>query len=291
MKFALVTAAAARDLDEDLPLLTAALAKRDVAVDVVDWDDANARWGSYDAVVVRSPWDYAPRRDAFVEWARGVGSPLFNSAEVLAWNTDKRYLQHLATSGVAITPTLFVAPGESVTLRGGEIVVKPTISGGAKDTARYMESERAQAKAHVQALNAAGRTAMIQPYMVSVDARGETALLFFGGVFSHSITKGALLTRGAGFVEGLFAKERVVTRAPTAAERALAEAALDAVPMGRSALAYARVDVVLGDDGAPMVLELELTEPSVFLGHSEGAADRFADALLAHAIKARDNRT
>ena len=91
--------------------------------------------------------------------------------------------------------------------------------------------------------------------------------------------------------EGLFAKERIVTRAPTAAERAVAEAALDAVPMGRSALVYARVDLVLGDDGAPMVLELELTEPSVFLGHSDGAADRFADALLAHAIKARDNRT
>ncbi len=287
MKIALVTAAEARTLDEDLPPLVAALVERGAAVDVPVWDDPSAAWDGYDAVVVRSTWDYAPRRDAFVAWARGVGSPLFNGADVLAWNTDKRYLEHLAARGVAVTPTHFVAPGDRAegaptmaTFLEREIVVKPSISGGAKDTARYLPGERARALAHVARLVDAGRTAMVQPYQTSVDARGETALLFFGGAYSHAITKGPLLARGAGLVEGLFAEERISVRAPTGAERAVAEAALDAVPMRRKNLAYARVDVVLGEDGAPMVLELELTEPSVFLGYAPEAAGRFADTIL-----------
>jgi glutathione synthase/RimK-type ligase-like ATP-grasp enzyme len=291
VKIALVTATEARAVDADLPPLVAALAERGAAVDVQVWNDPKAAWDGYDAVVVRSTWDYAPRRDAFVAWAESVRAPLMNGADVLAWNTDKRYLEHLAAQGVPVTPTRFVAPGDlphdAPTTPEGEIVVKPTISGGAKDTARYLPGEWTRALAHVARLNAAGRTAMVQPYQASVDARGETALLFFGGVFSHAITKGALLVRGAGMVDGLFAPEQVAARAPTDAERGLAEAALDAVPMGRRNLAYARVDVVLGGDGAPLVLELELTEPSVFLDYDAGAAGRFADAILAGAARAR----
>jgi glutathione synthase/RimK-type ligase-like ATP-grasp enzyme len=294
VKIALVTATEARALDADLPPLVAALATRGAAVDVPVWDDMAASWDGYDAIVVRSTWDYAPRRDAFLAWARGVGSPLFNAADVLAWNTDKRYLEHLARHGVAVTPTTFVAPGDlpkdAPTLPSGEIVVKPAISAGAKDTARYLPAERVKALEHIARLVGEGRTAMVQPYQASVDARGETALLFFGGVFSHAATKGALLTRGAGLVEGLFAEERIDARTATAAERAVAEAVLDAVPMGRARLVYARVDLVLGDDGAPMVLELELTEPSVFLAQAEGAAGRFADAILAAARETRGAR-
>ena len=291
MRIALATATEARALDEDLPPLVAALAERGAAVDVWAWDDPNAAWDDRDAVVVRSTWDYAPRRDEFVAWARRVRSPLMNGADVLAWNTDKRYLEHLAAHGVAVTPTRFVAPGDlpenAPTTPEGEFVVKPTISGGAKDTARYLPGEWMKALEHIARLTAAGRTAMVQPYQASVDARGETALLFFGGVFSHAITKGALLKRGAGPTEGLFAPETVAARAPTSTERGIAEAALDAVPMGRKNLAYARVDVVLGGDGAPMVLELELTEPSVFLRYEPTAAARFADAILAGAARAK----
>ena len=286
-KIALVTAAEAVSLDQDLPPLTQALTARGAEVDVVVWDDPKAVWSGYDAVVVRSTWDYAPRRDELVAWARRVSSPLHNPARVLAWNTDKRYLADLARKGVPVTPTAFVAPGEAAVFPEHEVVVKPTISGGAKDTARYLPAEHAAARAHVERLTAAGRTAMVQPYLASVDARGETALLYFGGVFSHAITKGALLKRGAGLVEGLFAEETVATRTPTDAELRVAEAALDAVPAevgGRGALLYARVDLVLGDDGAPMVLELELTEPSVFLPYAEGAAARFATAILARAV-------
>jgi glutathione synthase/RimK-type ligase-like ATP-grasp enzyme len=281
VKIALVTAAQARDLDQDLPPLRAALERRGVRAEPIVWDDAAARWAEWDAAVVRSTWDYAPRRDAFVAWARALPVRLINAPDVLAWNTDKRYLAELAARGVPITPTTWIGPSdEEIDLPAGEIVVKPAVSAGARDTARYGAGERDAARAHVQRLVSARRVAMVQPYQSAVDEHGETGLVFFGGTFSHAIRKAPILRRGAGLVEGLFATEDIQPRAPSAKERAVAEAVLDAVPAGRASLAYARVDLVKGDHGDPLLLELELTEPSVFLRHAEGSADRLAAAIL-----------
>jgi glutathione synthase/RimK-type ligase-like ATP-grasp enzyme len=278
----LVTASAARHLDEDLPALAAALDALGVEPAIVVWDDARVDWTGFDLAVVRSTWDYVPRRDAFVAWARGVPR-LANPADVVAWNTDKRYLRDLAGAGIAVTPTTWVEPRDSARLPDGEIVVKPAVSAGANDTARYAANERARAEEHIARLQREGRTAMVQPYVSSVDAHGETALLFFGGAYSHAIRKGPILSASRTDVEGLFAREDIASREPSAAERALAERALDAVPGGRGALLYARVDVILGEGGTPMVLELELAEPSVFLAFDGGAAGRFARAIAERA--------
>ena len=277
-RVALVTATAARHLDEDLPPLCRALGDAHLEHDIVVWDDRSVDWASFDLVVLRSAWDYAERRDAFVAWARAVPR-LANPPEVIAWNTDKRYLRDLARDGVAVTPTTWIEPGDSITLPDGDIVVKPAVSAGARHTARYLPDAHAHAREHVRGLQRRGRTTMVQPYLSRIDEHGETALLFFGGVFSHAVRKGPILVPGAAVVEGLFAKEDISPREPTEAERALAERTLDSVPGGRDALLYARVDVAPGIDGAPLVLELELTEPSVFLAHAPGAAGRFARAI------------
>jgi glutathione synthase/RimK-type ligase-like ATP-grasp enzyme len=280
LRVALVTATGARHLDEDLPPLLAALEGVGAAPEIVVWDDVALDWRAFDVAVLRSAWDYAPRRDAFVAWARALPVPLMNGADVVAWNTDKRYLADLAARAVPITPTVWIAKGEPIRVPcERETVVKPAVSGGAMDTARYPAGARAEAEAHVRRLHAEGRVAMVQPYQAAVDVDGETALVFFGGVFSHAVRKGPILVPGTALVEGLFAQETIEPRAPSARERQVAEQALDAVPTsvgGRRGLLYARVDVVPGADGAPLVLELELTEPSVFLLHAPGAADRFA---------------
>jgi hypothetical protein len=116
---------------------------------------------------------------------------------------------------------------------------------------------------------------MIQPYLPSVDTDGETALLWLGGDFSHAVGKGPPLRPGAEPVEGLCAEATISARTPSADELAVAESVLDAVPGGPDGLLYARVDLVAGPDG-PLVLELELTEPSLFLGYEPGAAPRLA---------------
>ena len=125
---------------------------------------------------------------------------------------------------------------------------------------------------------------LLQPYLASVDARGETALIHFDGQFSHAIRKGALLLRGDGPTQALFAPEQISARVASEAERALAARAIAAIPFD-GALAYARVDLIHDADGAPRLLELELTEPSLFFAHGAGSAQRFAQVLLARAAR------
>lgn len=124
---------------------------------------------------------------------------------------------------------------------------------------------------------------MIQPYLSAIDTAGETALVFLGGRYSHAIRKGALLTGPDVGVEGLYREEEIAPREPSAAERAVAERVLDAVPFDRASLLYARVDLIPDAAGVPVLLELELTEPSLFLAHAAGAPERLAEAVAAGA--------
>ncbi|MEU8660074.1 ATP-grasp domain-containing protein [Actinoplanes philippinensis] len=285
-RVALVTCAAFPDLwDDDQPLRDA-LRERGAVVDVVRWDDPEADWAGYDLTVIRSPWDYTDRAAAFVAWARSVPR-LANPGDIVVWNTDKRYLGDLAASGIPIIPTEYVGPGQTwAPPADGEWVVKPTVSAGSRDTARYLlPGQLAEATAHVARLTAAGRTAMIQPYLSAVDTDGETAVLCLPDgagelTFSHGIRKGAMLTvRGDVTVD--IESERITPRTPSPAELELAARVLDAVPGGPKQLLYARVDLIPGPDGTPHLIELELTEPSLFLRTAPGAAERLADAIIA----------
>lgn len=262
----------------------AALAAEGAEAEVVVWDDPVVDWGAFDLVVVRSAWDYVARRAEFLGWATTVAARtrLANPCDVLVWNTDKHYLRDLAAAGVAVTPTAFFEPGDSVVIPPVEVVVKPAVGAGSVDAERYPPGRRGDARAHAARLLDEGRSVLVQPYLSAVDHHGETALVFFGGRYSHAVRKGPILRPGGtAFVEGLYAAEDISTRKPAAVERALAEACLDAVPGGRERLLYARVDVVAGTDGDPVVLELELTEPSVFVDRAPGSAERFASAILA----------
>jgi hypothetical protein len=290
-RIALATAAEFADLDEDGPALIEALSQLGIAAEPAVWTDPRVDWSAYDLVVVRSTWDYFYRRDEFLAWADRVATTtrLANPAPVLGWNTDKTYLQALTEAGLPVVPTTWLAPGDPVTVpERGEYVVKPAVSAGSKDTNRYVAGEHDDvAVAHTGALLAAGRTVMVQPYLDAVDTAGETALLYLGDRLSHAIRKAPLLTPGMEPVEGPYKEETITPREPSAAERAVAEQVLDALsdvaPHGRDGLLYARVDLVPGADGAPVLLELELTEPSLFLGYGGesggGAARRFAAAI------------
>lgn len=270
-----------RSHDPDLPLIVAAAEKRLIEAEIVVWDDPGIDWSSYDAVVVRSCWDYISRRDEFLSWASSVRC-LHNSAEILAWSTDKVYLRQLEAAGIPIIETRWdVSPGDDIG-QHEEWVVKPTISAGSRDTARW--GSAAQVWAHSAELVAAGRTSMTQPYISSVDDEGETATLHFAGEFSHAIRKGPLLRRGEGVQQDRDSREEITPRIATQAqleissraiEVACATLGLDDPPL------YARVDLVTGPDGSPLLIELELAEPSLFLPQSGGGADRLLDAVLA----------
>lgn len=294
-RIALATAAEFPDLDDDGPVLLAALDRLGVEAGPAVWTDPDVDWSTYDLVVVRSTWDYFTQRDAYVAWAHRVAAVarLANPAAVLEWNTDKTYLRSLQQAGLPVVPTDWLEPGDTfVAPVQGEYVVKPTVSAGSKDTYRYRAGEHDElAVSHAAALLAAGRPVMVQPYLHEVDTAGETALLYFAGDFSHAIRKGPLLTPAMEPVEGPYKDETITAREPSEAERAVGDRVLDALaalaPAGRADLVYARVDMVPGHDGEPTLMELELTEPSMFLqddgASGASAADRFARAMVAAA--------
>jgi hypothetical protein len=287
-RVAFVTCGELPALDPDDRLVIAPLAARGIEAEPAIWDDPGVDWARYDLAVLRSAWDYPPRRDAFVEWAHAVPR-LANPAPVISWNTDKSYLAALASAGVPVVPTEWLPPGTPWTPRAeaGEVVLKPSISAGSKDTGRYDLADplhRRLAAELVERLHEAGRSVMLQPYLPAVDTRGETALLYFGGRYSHAIRKGPLLTGPDLGFEGLYKEEQISARSATPAELAIAEAALAQVPGDPL---YARVDLIPGPSGAPLVVELELAEPSLFLGYADGAAERFADAITSALRAAR----
>jgi glutathione synthase/RimK-type ligase-like ATP-grasp enzyme len=274
--------------DEDAPLLLAACAAAGLDVDWRVWDDAAVHWRSYDLVVIRSTWDYVPRRDDFIAWAESQPR-LANPADLIRWNTDKTYLRDLAAAGVPVVPTEYLEPGEQPAwpAEWAEVVVKPAIGAGGQDTARYGADEADKARTHAGKLLAAGRRVVVQPYLAGVDDVGETAVVYVGGAYSHTLGKAALLQPGApAEIDGLWRPERIEAREPSAAERAVAEQALAAVPGGPERLLYARVDLLPGPAGDPLVIEVELTEPSLFLTTVPAGADRFA-AAIRHAVTPR----
>lgn len=279
---ALATAIAAAGLDDDMAPLLAACTEAGIDTHVVAWDDPTVSWARFDAVLLRSTWDYTQRLPAFLAWCECMTTltTLLNPVEIVRWNTDKHYLADLAKAGVPVVESAFVRPGQAADTFPdyAEFVVKPTVSAGSRDTQRYLRADRAAAIAHVQRLLDANRAVLVQPYQHAVDEHGETALLFFDGRFSHAIRKGPLLARGDEATRALFAAEHITARTPTDEEKAIARRTLDAIPHGRPL--YARVDLLPSDDG-PKLLELELTEPSLFFDTAPGAAARFADLLLA----------
>ena len=285
MSIALATAREVPDLDAEARLLRDAIRARGAECEAAVWDDDAVDWAGYDLVVVRCTWDYAERLAEFLAWAERVAAVtrLENSLPHLRFTTDKHYLQVLADAGVPVVPSVFVEPGAPPEhpYLDTEHVVKPAVSAGSRGTLRLGPEEADASRAHTAALLDAGRSVLVQPYLADVDTAGETAVVLLGGGFSHAMRKGPLLERGAGLVEGLYAQEEMTPRDPSAAELRVTEQAMAAVAAavpGRTT--YARIDL-LPTAAGPVVLEVELAEPSLFLDHVPGSADRAADALLA----------
>jgi hypothetical protein len=276
--------------DGDDAGLVAALRARGLHARWLAWDDPATEQA--DLVILRATWDYTQRLEEFLAWTRRVPN-LLNAPDVVAWNSDKRYLADLADAGVPTVPSRFFAPGERVRIPTGEVVVKPAVGAGSVGAQRFVDA--ADAGAHAQALHAAGRTVLVQPYDPRIEA-GETALVFLSGEQSHAFTKGPLLPPPGASLEmdesGTYAEESLQPADPDfelwdvgyAALRAAAER----LGISPSEFLYARVDVIGGHNdpaGEPHLLELELVEPSLGWAQLDDEARGLAQRTFALGVE------
>lgn len=271
--------------DRDQSLLIDALRRAGASADLLAWDDPAIAWESVDLVVIRSTWNYHHGLDAFLAWADATSAKtrLLNPASVVRWNTHKRYLLELEAKGTRVVPTELVPRGaphpslaELCERRGfGDVVVKPAVSAGSYETHKIAAEDHTRG-GDVLARLARERDVLVQSYVRSVEGYGERSLIFLDGALSHSMRKSPRFADGA---------EHVTGPLPIADdERAFAEHLLASID---ERLLYGRVDVARDEDGTPMLMELELVEPSLFLAQHPPALERFVAAIVREAERAR----
>lgn len=284
-----------------------ALAERGATASLEVWDDPSVDWDSFDLVVLRSIWDYAARREEFLQWADTVPT-LRNPRNVVRWNIDKHYLAALADLGLPVVETQWLEPDRRYDKRDlhnrfparEDFVVKPAVSAGSADTGRYTAIDadsRRMAIKHAFRLLEDGRSVMVQRYMPEIDTFGESALVFLHGEYSHAIHKGAMLM-GEDTGEGpAYTRETMEAWEASPLEIETARRILTEVRRiipGRSMesrpLLYARVDLVVRGDKEPLLMELELVEPALYLPLGPGSLDRFASAIVREAAYGADPR-
>jgi len=280
-RVALATYDAAPELAPDDQLLATALERAGIRASPAVWSDRSVDWRSFDAVVIRSCWDYHRRHGEFVAWLDALDAsrrPVWNPTPMVRWNSDKRYLIDLARRGVSTVPTRIVERGSPVRVSDVahaeswiRFVVKPAVSASAHETHALELPLGADDRAAIERVVASG-DALVQPFVDEVTTDGELSLIFFDGEFSHAAIKRS--RRGDFRVQtehgGTVAPIDVVPSIVAEARRSLD--ALDEMPL------YARVDGV-GDEQSFRLMELELIEPNVFLAVADGSANRFAAAI------------
>jgi hypothetical protein len=280
LRIALATSSKYPDLTHDDRLLLRPLAERGINAEAAIWDDPAVDWSSFDALVIRSCWDYHLKYEAFLSWIGSLEQariPVWNSAAPVRWNANKTYLRDLEAKGIAIVPTFWPEAGDSVRLRERlhelgwtKAVVKPRISATAHRTHLIATDDADSVQDLFDELRC-GPGVMVQKFMDSIVSDGEWSLIFFGGQFSHAVLKKAKagdfrVQSDFGGIEQPADPASQVLQAATRIVQAVAPTL------------YARVDGVV-DDGQFRLMELELIEPALFLSAQPEAALRFAEVI------------
>ena len=253
------------------------LARLGFAVDTLSWCDTTIDWNVYEAVIIRTPWDYQRSPDEFLKVLEKIedsSARLANSLNIVRWNLDKRYLIDMEQRGCRIVPTIWDAAYSAGEFdlwleRFGvdELIIKPTISATAEHTYRLMAFDPSLGSVFTN------RSFMVQPFMPNIVAEGEFSLFFFNGKYSHTINKSPktddfrVQEEHGGLITEVEPDEKL---------RDAAQNALDKIG---EPLLYARVDLVRDEQDEFALMELELIEPALYLRMSDRAPERFAAAI------------
>ncbi len=284
MDISLITYDGLPNLDPDDCLFKDELVKRGHKVFTCIWDDESIDWSKFDVSIMRSAWDYHLKKDKFYAWMEKISgqTKLLNSAEMMKWSSHKSYLKELSEANLPVVETLWVEKGGRADglfdkLNWQKTIVKPAVGLATFGVKKFALMENGasskagikEAESHANDL-AKTDDVMIQPFISSVEDYGERALIFLNGEYSHTIRKASFQALAPG---GHAGEAAVSTDSD---EVAVAQKVLEYLAQRPL---YARVDLVRDSVGKPLVLELELVEPSLFLSFHPPAAVAFADAF------------
>ena len=272
--------------NDDAPLLDAFNAAGAVAK-LVEWDDRSTNWADFDAVVIRTTWDYMDRLDEFLAWADHVHavSRLLNPPAILRANLDKTYLRDLEHHGAPIVPTRWLDPDEAGDLEAAlrdtgwtDIILKPTVGAGASGLKRLdLDTQLDDALDHARELLQRG-VAMAQPWLPSILDRGELSIVLVEGELSHAVRK---VPSGGDFRVQIEFGGQYTLQQPTQRETEIAKLAHDRIAGDHAPLLYCRADIVEPQPGEPALIEFEAVEPELFFPMAPDAARLVAQRTLA----------
>ncbi|RZV20019.1 hypothetical protein EOJ41_09955 [Vibrio alginolyticus] len=292
-KVALISDSDSLSVDYDMPLITDAFKNTDVQADVVFWDESNPDWSMYDAVVLRSPWTYIDKIQPFIEFCQNIekNSVLLNPVSVIEWNSNKKYLKQLEAQGIPIVPTEIIYSANEIhhaldriqkcDWDVKEIVIKPTIGAYSFGVVRFSVKDIDKIRKHVTYLLELDKGVIIQPYLHTIEEHGETNMIYFNNSYSHAIKKEALLSQH-GETKTPDMEYRKIKEASDE-EKALAIRILNLVQSSlglNEPLLYARLDFIEDKNGQPLLLELEITEPSLSLPLTPKCTDMFVQSII-----------
>jgi glutathione synthase/RimK-type ligase-like ATP-grasp enzyme len=287
-RLALITSSGLPQGAESERLMLPYLAAAGVETQIVDWRRPDWRragvdYRGFDLLVLRSCWDYHLRGAEFTEWLRHAASEVavLNDVETVLWNRNKFYLREMESQGIEIAPTIFatgreaIGAAERAQIEGWpKIVVKPAVSASAHNT-RLLEGAALPRDAEL-AQQMAGEPFLIQQFIPEIQTHGEISFIYIDGRFSHAVLKRPAAGDFRVQQEHGGSSEPFI---PSAALMDQANRIAAAVPQVRDSL-YCRLDAV-ATEGRLVLMELELIEPELFLGLADGAAERFAGAIVA----------
>lgn len=251
----------------------------------ISWKNKTVNWNDYDAVIIRSPWDYQEHSTEFLKVLSTIeqsSAHLENSLSIVEWNIDKIYLKALEDKGINIVSTRWEQATSAEAIQEyfthfntDQLVIKPRISANADNTF-WLTTTNIQH--HLSEINHIfeNQSFMVQPFMESVVKEGEFSLFYFNGVLSHTILK---TPKDNDFRVQEEHGGRLVTVEPEIELLREAEKALAIIADIHDMPLYARLDFVR-DNKTFALMEAELIEPSLYFNMDPQSPKRFAQAFV-----------
>jgi len=267
-------------VDEDA-LLSKLLQELGISHQLLAWSDPDVNWSQFTHVLIKSTWDYFDYYPEFLAWLdklEALGTSVLNPVATLRWNSSKNYLLELKAKGYPCVAGQILPKGTVISLeelhdaiQADTLVVKPLVSGGAKNTLKISRGAGKEMEQKIASL-LQEEDFLVQPYIPEIVAVGEYSLIFFNAEFSHAVLKSPAVDdfRVQHYFGGTIQEIQ-----PDSSMLASAQALVDT--FAKDSL-YARVDGV-EIDGLFHLMELELIEPYLFLGLSEKAIPNYKAAL------------